>query len=136
MLSVARDEDDTARFDTMLDHLYIDDARAADDKVDLRVGMPMRGEMTAESPRLAFAAGRTGGDSRGKSGGGCAVGGEEGFPGDAAVVAVVVAFPLEGVGDVLLGEDDGFRVVGLGCRGAAGGGDEVAHVVKGLGSEG
>jgi len=121
MLSVARDEDDTARFDTMLDHLYIDDACAADDKVDLRMGVAMRGEMTAEGPGLAFAAGRTGGDSGRKSGGGCAVGGEEGFPGDAAVVAVVVTFPLEGVGDVLLGEDDGFRVVGVGCGGAAGG---------------
>jgi len=120
MLSVARDENHTARFDTMLDHLYIDDAGASDDKVDLRVGVAMRGEMTAEGRRLAFAARRTGGDSRRESGGGCTVGGEVGFPGEAAVVAVIVAFPLEGVGDVLLGEDDGLRVVRLGCGGAAG----------------
>lgn len=128
MLSIARDENHTARFDTVLDHLYIDDARASDDKVDFRVGVAMRGEVAAERPGLAFAAGRTGGDARRKGGGGCAVGGEEGFPGDAAVVAVVVAFGFEGVGDVLLGEDDGFWVVGFGCGGAADGGDEVAHV--------
>jgi len=130
MLGVSGDENGTARFDTMLDHLYVDDARASDDIVDLRVGVAMRGEVTAEGPGLAFAAGRTGGDAGRQGGGGRAVGGEEGFPGDAAVVAVVVAFQFEGVGDILLGEDDGFRVVGFGCGGAAGGGDEVAHVGK------
>lgn len=132
MLGVAGDEDHTARFDAVLDHLYVDDARASDDKVDFRVSVAMRGEMAAERPGLAFAAGRTGGDAGRESGGGRAVGGEEGFPGDAAVVAVVVAFLFEGGGDVLLGEDDGFRVVGFGCGGAAGGGDEVAHV-EGIG---
>lgn len=135
MLSIAGDEDHTAGFDTMLDHLYIDDAGAADDKVDFRVGVAMRGEMTAERPGLAFAAGRTGGDARRQGGGGRAVGGEEGFPGDTAVVAVVVAFRFEGVGDVLVGEDDGFRMVGFGCGGAAGGGDEVAHVEGDRGRE-